>query len=418
MGIPHAIVTNQNDFAAALYREEWFYVFSGCGLYEEIKPLLKQPDTSFPGGKRPFLALMAEWETEAYIPDVRFVSIPVQSLSIANVLNGRADSRGYAENSGIIRNTFPAARLLVVDDLPTNLKVAEGLLAPYQATVDTCLSGVRAIEMAERNEYNLILMDHMMPEIDGVEAVAAIRKIEGYANTPIIALTANAIQGMKEYYLENGFYDYLSKPISPKSLDEALTRWLAAPELRTPLTVSLLNALFLRRLDKLNHYRVAFEINKSSGGLEIDTEYYKRFTSLLECFDTLPDSLQADRAMLIEAGRQEDSRKICETLSAFCESITALYQKEMNNDETESEIVDRILQRLKKALEDGETNTAGRIVTELGAKNLNPAERELYFTLYDLLMEDNTTKAIEVIEAATATFEAITGRSINNEYKK
>jgi hypothetical protein len=130
MGAPYTVVTNQNDFGEALYREEWFYVFSGYGLYEKIKPLMEKPDTSFPGGKKPPLALMVEWGTEAYIPNVRFMSLPVQSLSIANVLNGRADSKGYAESSGIIRFTFPVARLLVVDDIATNLRVAEGLLAP------------------------------------------------------------------------------------------------------------------------------------------------------------------------------------------------------------------------------------------------------------------------------------------------
>jgi len=245
MGVPHTMVTDQDEFAAALYREEWFYVFSGYGLYEKIKPLLAQGD--FPGGKKPPLALMVEWGTEAYIPNVRFVSIPAQSLSIADTLNGKADRHDYFEgsvNAGVIHCTFPRARLLVVDDIATNLKVAEGLLLPYNAAVDTCLSGAEAIELAKRNEYDLIFMDHMMPDMDGIEATAIIRAWEkeqqeknGMKETPkqlserpkgvpIIALTANAVVGMREMFIENGFNDFLSKPIDVSKLDEILERWI------------------------------------------------------------------------------------------------------------------------------------------------------------------------------------------------
>jgi signal transduction histidine kinase len=126
MGVPYLMTETLNDFSQALPSEDWFYVFSGHGLYEKIKPLIDK--AVFPGGKKPSLALMVEWENEANIPNVRFISLPVQSLSIANLLNGKADSRDYfgSQSSGLIRFTYPKARLLVVDDISTNLKVAEG----------------------------------------------------------------------------------------------------------------------------------------------------------------------------------------------------------------------------------------------------------------------------------------------------
>jgi signal transduction histidine kinase/CheY-like chemotaxis protein len=228
MKVPYTMVTNQDDFSQALYRAEWFYVFSGYGLYEKIKPLIEQPDAAFSGGKKPPLALMIEWGTEAYIPGVRFISIPAQSLSIANLLNGMADNKGYIKTSGIIRFTFPRARLLVVDDISTNLKVVEGLLAPYQPAVDTCLNGLQAIELVKRNEYDIVFMDHMMPEMDGIEATAIIRSLEGerFRTLPIIALTANAVVGMREMFIKNSFNDFLSKPIDVSKLDEILDRWI------------------------------------------------------------------------------------------------------------------------------------------------------------------------------------------------
>jgi signal transduction histidine kinase/CheY-like chemotaxis protein len=254
MGVPYTLVTNQDNFAAALYREEWYYVFSGYGLYEKIEPVMEQSNASFYGRKKPPLALMVEWGTETRIPGVRFVSIPIQSLSIANVLNGKADSKGYVKSTGVIRFTFPGARILVVDDIATNLKVVEGLLAPYRVAVNTCLSGMKAIELvkqaaSEKREYDIVFMDHMMPEMDGIEAVKIIRTWETeYAQDknsasftagetknndknlrkqiPIIALTANAVVGMREMFIENGFNDFISKPIDISKLDEILDRWI------------------------------------------------------------------------------------------------------------------------------------------------------------------------------------------------
>jgi CheY-like chemotaxis protein/nitrogen-specific signal transduction histidine kinase len=239
LNVPHTMVVNQDDFAAALYLEEYFYVFSGYGLYKKIKPIMD--GGYFLNGKKPPLALMVEWGTEAYINGVQFVSLPVQSLSVANTLNGKADNKSYYDNgdSGAIRFTFPGARLLVVDDIATNLKVAEGLLSPYLATVDTSSNGMQAIEMvkqaiSEMRDYDIVLMDHLMPEMDGIETTAAIRAWEKVQiasgvtqqQVPIIALTANAVVGMREMYIEKGFNDFLSKPIDISKLDEMLNRWI------------------------------------------------------------------------------------------------------------------------------------------------------------------------------------------------
>jgi signal transduction histidine kinase/HPt (histidine-containing phosphotransfer) domain-containing protein/AmiR/NasT family two-component response regulator len=238
LGVPYTMVETLEEFAEALPCEDWYYIFSGHGLYEEIKPIIDK--TVFPGGKKPPLALMVEWENDARIPHVRFISVPVQSLSIANVLNGKVDSRDYfgSPSSELIRFTYPGARLLIVDDIATNLKVAEGLLAPYHTKIDTALNGLKAIELVKQHTYDIVFMDHMMPEMDGIEAVAHIRAWEAEHNgvefpkdakqtkVPIIALTANAISGMREMFLEKGFNDFLAKPIDVSKLDEMLDRWI------------------------------------------------------------------------------------------------------------------------------------------------------------------------------------------------
>jgi signal transduction histidine kinase/CheY-like chemotaxis protein/HPt (histidine-containing phosphotransfer) domain-containing protein len=227
MGVQYTITATPKEFTSALLREEWSYVFSGCGLYEKLKAIMDR--VIFQDGKKPSLALMAEWGTEPPVSGIRIVYLPFQCLSIANVLNGAEESKGFVESSGKISFTIPTARLLVVDDVDINLKVAEGLMEPYHATVDTCQSGATAIETLKRGTYDLVFMDHMMPDMDGITAVSAIREWEterGIAPVPIVALTANAVVGMKEMFIEKGFNDFLSKPIDVSMLDEILDRWI------------------------------------------------------------------------------------------------------------------------------------------------------------------------------------------------
>lgn len=122
----------------------------------------------------------------------------------------------------------PEAKVLIVDDNLVNRKVAAGLMKPFAMQIDTAKSGEEAIEMVKQKEYHLIFMDHMMPDMDGVEATHVIRELEGeyYQKVPIIALTANAISGVKEMFLAEGMDDFIAKPIDFKELSEKIVHWL------------------------------------------------------------------------------------------------------------------------------------------------------------------------------------------------
>jgi signal transduction histidine kinase/DNA-binding response OmpR family regulator len=122
-----------------------------------------------------------------------------------------------------IREYMPYGKVLIVDDVESNLFVAKGLMTPYGLSIDTVSSALRAIERIKNgNVYDVIFMDHMMPEMDGVEAVEIIRKL-GYKQ-PIVALTANAIVGQAKIFLENGFDDFLPKPIDIRLLNVVLNK--------------------------------------------------------------------------------------------------------------------------------------------------------------------------------------------------
>lgn len=127
----------------------------------------------------------------------------------------------------------PEAKILVVDDVRLNLEVAKGLLANLRVQVDEAESGEQAIEMAKECRYDVILMDHMMPKMDGITAAGKIRELGRdkeeryyYATVPILALTANALSGMREMYLEAGMQDFISKPVQGKTLEAILRKWI------------------------------------------------------------------------------------------------------------------------------------------------------------------------------------------------
>lgn len=123
---------------------------------------------------------------------------------------------------------FPDAKLLAVDDNKMNLTVLTALLKRSQMQVDTASGGMAGVEMAKKTKYDLILMDHMMPGMDGIEALHAIREdsMNPNQNTPMIVLTANAIAGMEEKYLAEGFEAYLTKPVNVEKLEAVLEQYL------------------------------------------------------------------------------------------------------------------------------------------------------------------------------------------------
>ncbi|MDR0456355.1 MAG: transporter substrate-binding domain-containing protein [Treponema sp.] len=138
----------------------------------------------------------------------------------------------------LVRPNLSYARVLVIDDMQTNLDVAAGILRKYKMQVDCLRSGEEAIDRIRGGNpvYNVVFMDHMMPRMDGIEAADAIRALgtEYARKIPIIALTANAIHGTEEMFYEHGFQAFISKPIDIMEMDSIIRKWVhneaSAPE--------------------------------------------------------------------------------------------------------------------------------------------------------------------------------------------
>jgi len=126
----------------------------------------------------------------------------------------------------------PDAKVLVTDDNEFNLRVATGLLGLMDITAETADSGAEAIGLIRQNDYDIVFMDHMMPEMDGEETVREIRASGEYNDLIIVALTANAVSGAREMFLENGFNDFISKPINIGELQDVLERHLPPGKVR------------------------------------------------------------------------------------------------------------------------------------------------------------------------------------------
>jgi len=135
------------------------------------------------------------------------------------------ESAPAMKNAQITRDPMPYGHVLVVDDVETNLYVARGFLSPYKLKIDLAISGYETIEKIKNgNVYDIIFMDHMMPKMDGIETVKKIREM-GYPHS-IIALTANALVGQAEIFINNGFNDFISKPIDIRQLNNLLNKFI------------------------------------------------------------------------------------------------------------------------------------------------------------------------------------------------
>ena len=161
---------------------------------------------------------------------------PVYCVPLAQALSGKdmfIQTR-FAQTKNFNRVFAPEAKILVVDDNSVNLKVAQGLLRTHGIECETAISGYETLGLIYKKTYDLIFMDHLMPDMDGIETTHKIRALENNENNkiPIIALTANALSGMREIFLSEGLNDFLSKPIDPSKLNAVLADWLPLEKIK------------------------------------------------------------------------------------------------------------------------------------------------------------------------------------------
>ena len=167
-------------------------------------------------------------DKEKMTPNMEFVEVPFTSILAARLLGSSIDSKTGTARDGEETLHFRNARMLVVDDIDINLIIAQETFLIYCDTVDIANSGAKAIEMIRANDYDIVFMDHMMPEMDGVDVTKAVRSMpeEKYHELPIVALTANVVGDVRDMFIENGMNDFLAKPLDVSEVERVLREWV------------------------------------------------------------------------------------------------------------------------------------------------------------------------------------------------
>lgn len=341
--------------------------------------------------------------------------------------------------------TMEGADVLVVDDSPVNLQVAVGLLEPYEMTVDLAGSGPEAISMAEKKRYDLVLLDHMMPEMDGVETAQLLRALPDYQKVPIVALTANVTNVARKMFFENGFDDFLAKPINLSRLDLVLKKWVgsklhdpqiaglppdsggkparsANPQIDTPIlldTCAGLDAMGGKQSVYI-HVLEAFcidSVQRADGLEKLAVDNLKDFTisvhALKSACRSIGGALAADEAARLEqAGKEGDEAYIGSALPSFLAHLRALITEahkwlEENNtqdvsgkpaEQRSTEEIRKQLEALRQACERAEINRAEQLADELLAEDFDERTRSAVKAVRALLGQFDYIQAVDQID--------------------
>ena len=199
-------------------------VDTGSGIDEEkLNSIISKESNKGIGSVKKLMEILdGKLEIESKVDEFTKVTISfIQKIVEDNKVRTMMDKNKKAEEFSL-----KGKKVLIVDDNKLNLKVTNRLLTPYELDVILLESGEECIELIkEQNNFDLILMDQMMPGLDGISTMNKLKELEGF-NTPIVVLTADAMEGQKEKYLANGFADYISKPIDKSELSRVLKKFL------------------------------------------------------------------------------------------------------------------------------------------------------------------------------------------------
>jgi signal transduction histidine kinase/CheY-like chemotaxis protein len=334
------------------------------------------------------------------------------------------DSPSQVKTAQIVRQAMPYGRVLVVDDVETNLYVAKGLLSPYELSIDTAGGGYDAInKIKDGNIYDIVFMDHMMPIMDGIETTREIRSL-GYTH-PIVALTANAVSGQAEEFLLNGFDDYISKPIDIRQLNlllNKLVRDKQPPEVleaakngsrEKPVddktsSQSLdpeLARTFIR--DAKKAVETLKTIRKKHGALEDDDIHLYTITThaMKSALANIGENdLSATAKKLEEAGREKNTDVISAETSAFLSGLQAVIKKitpkeEEDGSNPEDEDLEYLREKLvvfRAACVVYDKKAAKEVIVDLKKKKWSRATKEMLNLLAERLLHSDFEEAANI----------------------
>jgi signal transduction histidine kinase/CheY-like chemotaxis protein len=328
----------------------------------------------------------------------------------------------------IIREYMPYGRVLIVDDIETNLYVARGLLAPYGLSIETASSGFEVIEKIKGGAtFDVVFMDHYMPKMDGIEATKFIRGL-GYMH-PIVALTANALTGQADVFFENGFDGFISKPIDIRQLDASLNKFIrdkyppetveAARQQASKLANSAsmkvqsasdkeLAAVFARDAEKALARLKAIYANAFRRSVDI-RQYVIDVHSMKSALANIGETELSAVAFKLEmAGRAEDVTVMMSETPAFLEALREVIEKnkpkendadavQEDSDEVRGYLGEKLL-IIQKSCEEYDEISANAALAEKKKKKWPHSVRELLNTISEYLLHSDFEETAKLVE--------------------
>jgi CheY-like chemotaxis protein/two-component sensor histidine kinase len=338
----------------------------------------------------------------------------------------KMSSMSQTEKAQITYDPMPYGSVLIVDDVETNLYVAKGLMAPYELSMDTAISGFETIDKVKAgNMYDIIFMDHMMPKMDGIETTKILREI-GYKK-PIIALTANALVGQAEMFMRNGFDGFISKPIDVRQLNTMLNKMI-----RDKQPFEVIDAARQQRAVKeaaekekapspdasLKIEAFVRDVQRAIATMELICNNEFRRNNDVNIFGITVHSLQTDLENIDETDLANDAQKLEQAVQkkdfaliitetpTFINSLRKLAEqlsaKSSNEpDDEDLAFLHEKLQIVQTACEARDKQTAKNVLVELKHKTWSRLTKDLLNTIIEQVLKDNFDEAVSLVRDYT-----------------
>lgn len=351
------------------------------------------------------------YSAESELPNIMYVKKPISAMMVAAIYNHEEyiDEQAGDEIYDFIAET---AKILIVDDNAVNLTVAEGLLEPLGMDIDMATGGKEAVDKISQTSYDLILMDHMMPEIDGVETTHIIRRFyREYDSVPIIALTANAVDGAKDMFIQEGMNDFIAKPIEVHVLVSKIKQWLPKDKItkrsgganRAKSEIPQIEGIdAAAAIEMLGTEKVFWSVLKDYCRIipqksELIREYYemenwKNYTIEVHALKSSSRQIGAaglaKKAELLEKAGNEldidtiksDTQAALEEYEHYYEILKPYFGNEKNEatEKLTNDVLFCVFEHVENAIEELDTDMLGEAIHELDIYKLNEQDQGYY----------------------------------------